>query len=53
MNLNIAQAEDVSLSFEGTVWGNTKITVNQSKMGQMTLANHTGHNGKREMSHCR
>lgn len=47
VNLNIAQAENVSLSFEGTVWGNTNITVNQSKMGQMTLANHTGHNGKK------
>lgn len=47
VNLNIARAEDVSLSFEGTVWGNTNITVDQSKMGQMTLANHTGHNGKK------
>ena len=27
--------------------GNTNITVNKSKMGQMTLANHTGHNGKK------
>ena len=47
VNLNIARAEDVSLSFEGTVWGNTNIIVKQSKMGQMTLANHTGHNGKK------
>ena len=47
VNLNIARAENVFLSFEGMVWGNTNITVNQSKMRQMTLANHTGHNGKK------